>query len=229
MTITDKLCVEQRRAPPMPGGSGRRMRRTHDPSRFRGGGDGRSRNPQQKAGDPCSLRGERQLAARHQIELLRLAPDFQHHGADRIAGKRVGRGAQGALDIARAHRHQMARIEAELDQSAHRQRARFALGKILPHPDQRPARRHAPGKTCDKSGGRGTLPAAFTQHLLHCADREPALQHGIGARMAERGALRHACAALCLDTFDAAAQTRKRAHACACHGVASFKRGVGRH
>jgi hypothetical protein len=33
-------------------------------------------------------------------------------------------------------------------------------------------------------------------------------------------------AALHLDAFDSAAQSRKRARACACHGVASFKRGV---
>jgi hypothetical protein len=44
--------------------------------------------------------------------------------------------------------------------------------------------------------------------------------------MAEGRARERSRAALRLDAFDTAAQTRKRAHACACHGVASFTRGL---
>jgi hypothetical protein len=36
-------------------------------------------------------------------------------------------------------------------------------------------------------------------------------------------------ATLRLDAFDGVAQGRKRIHACACHGVASFKERGGRH
>jgi hypothetical protein len=224
MTVTDKLCVEQRRAPDLPGGSRRRTACPHDPSRLRGGGNRRGCNAQQKPGAPCALRGERQLAACHDIELVGLAPDFQHHRADRIAGERVGSGAQGVINIGRPHRHQATRIEPELGEPAHRQPPHLALGKILPHPNQRPPRRHAPRQPCDKAGGRRTLPAALAKHLMQSAAREPALQHGIGLPMAEGCAFRRRAAALRLDAFDTAAQTRKRAHACACHGVASFTR-----
>ena len=62
--------------------------------------------------------------------MSRLAPDLQYHGAQRIAGKRVGRCAQAALHIGCAHRHYQARIETELDKPAHRQRTHLALAKI---------------------------------------------------------------------------------------------------
>ena len=89
---------------------------------------------QHQAGDAGALRGQRQLAARHQIELPGLAPELEHDGAQRVAGKRIGRGAQRALDIGGAHRHHTARIEAELGEPVHRQRAGLALRKILTHP-----------------------------------------------------------------------------------------------
>ena len=156
----------------------------------------------------------------------RLAPDLQHHRAHGIAGERVGGGAQGVLDVGGTHRHQTTWIKAEFGQSAHRQRASFAFGKILSHPDQWPARGQACSEARDKSRRRRALPTAFAKHLMHRPLGEPALQHRIGFGMAERGPLQRMGAALHLDAFDSAAQSRKRARACACHGVASFKRGV---
>jgi len=226
MTVADKLCVEQRRAPDLPGGSGRRAACAHDPSRLRGGGYGRGGNAQQKARDACALRGQCQLAACDEIELVRLAPDFQHHGAHRIAGERVGRRAKCVLDIACPHHHQAARIKPELGKPAHRQCAHLARGKILPHPNKRPAQRQASRQPRNKAGGRRTLPATLAKHLMQSAEREPALQHGIRLPMTEGDVLGRCGTALRLDAFDTAAQTRKRAHACACHGVASFTRGV---
>jgi hypothetical protein len=96
------------------------MRRAHDPSGLRRRGLGLRRHPQQQAGDAGGLRGQSQLAAGDKIELPRLAPDFQHNSADRIAGQRVGGGPQRGLDIGRAHAHHAARIEPELGPSAHR-------------------------------------------------------------------------------------------------------------
>jgi hypothetical protein len=230
MTVADKLCVDPWRAPDMPRGMPSRSRRraacAHDPSCLRGRRNRRRRNPEQKTGDAGALGCERQLAACHQIKLVRLAPDFQHHGADRIAGERVGGGAKCILDIGDSHRHQEARIKPELGEPAHRQPPHLALGKILPHPDQRPARRHTSRQPCDKAGGRSALPAAFAKHLMQSAECEPALQYRIGLSMSEGCALRRRAAALRLDAFDTAAQTRKRAQACACHGVASFTREV---
>lgn len=105
------------------------MRCAHDPARFRSRGDWRCRDPQHQRGDAGGLRGQRQFAAGDEIELARLAPDLEHDGTERIAGERVGRGAQAAVDIGSAHRDQEARIEAELGEPAHRQRAVLAIGK----------------------------------------------------------------------------------------------------
>jgi hypothetical protein len=99
------------------------MRGFHHPSGFGSRRRRLRRHAQHQTGDAGGLRGQGQLAAGDQIQLTRLAPDFQHHRANRIAGQRVGRGTQGIVDIGRAHRDQPARIEAEFGQPAHRQRA----------------------------------------------------------------------------------------------------------
>ena len=116
------------------------MRCAHDPARLGGGRRGSCAKAQHQRGDAGGLRGQREFAAGDEIELARIAKDFQHDGAERIAGERICRRAQGGLDIGGAHGDQTARIEAKLDQAAHRQRAGFHFGKILPHPDQRLSR-----------------------------------------------------------------------------------------
>ena len=90
------------------------------------------------------------------------------------------------LDIGSAHRHDAPWIEAKFGKPLHRQRARFELAKILPHPDQRPTRTDARRKTCDEAGCGSTVPAAFGKHFVHGAAREPALQSSIGLAMTER-------------------------------------------
>ena len=79
-----------------------------------------------------------------------------------------------------------ARIETEFGKPAHRHGARFNFGEILPDPDHRPPRGHAPCKPCDKAGRRGALPSGFRKHLVHRAQGEPALQACIGLGMSER-------------------------------------------
>jgi hypothetical protein len=135
MTIANELRVEDRRPPRMPGRSGRRMRRAHDPSGLGGRRQRCRRHPQHQTGDAGGLGGQRQLAAGDEIELTRLAPHFQHHGAHRIAGERIGSRPQRAVDIGRAHAYQQTRIDPEFGQPAGRQRSRFNFGEILPDPD----------------------------------------------------------------------------------------------
>jgi hypothetical protein len=220
MTVADKLCVKHRRAPRAPGPGARlrrRMRRAHDPPRFRRRRVWRRPDPQQEAGDAGGLRRQGQFAACHQIEPARIAPDFQHHGAQRIAGERVGRAPQRAVHVRRAHRHQTARIEAEFGNAVHRQRARFLFAEILSHPQQRPPRRNPSGQP-DHEPGRGrAVPASLGEHLMHRAQGKPALQRRIGLRMAEPHPARRLRAAMRLEPFDAAAQRRKRGRACARH------------
>jgi hypothetical protein len=82
------------------------MRRAHDPPCLRGRGPRLRRHPQQKCGDAGGLGGQSEFAARDEIELTRLPPDFQHHGAERIAGQRVGGGPQRGIGIGGAHGHE---------------------------------------------------------------------------------------------------------------------------
>ena len=135
----------------------------------------------------------------------RLAPDLQHHGAQRIAGERIGRRPQRTFDIGGAHRHQIARIKAELGKPSYRERARFEIAKILPHPHQRPSRRDARRKPRDKTGRRRAL-MPQRKHFVHGGGREPAAQRAICLGMAERDAMRGATARGCLHALDMPAQ-----------------------
>src|SRR6185437_386338 len=99
VTVAGELGIETWRTPNAAWCLRRRMRRAHDPSCFRGGGQRLRCNPQQQSGDAGGLRGQGQLAARDKVELLGLPPDFQHHRAQRITGERIRRRAQRALDI----------------------------------------------------------------------------------------------------------------------------------
>lgn len=162
------------------------MRRAHDPSRFRRRGLWLRRHPQQQAGHARGLRRQRQLAAGDEIELARLAPDFEHDDTQRVAGQRIGGRSQRGLHVGGAHGHEEARIETEFGQSAHRQRAGFNFGEILPDPHQRPPFRHPPREACDKTRRRRTLPAGLGEHLVHRPQGEAALQRRIRVRMPER-------------------------------------------
>ena len=162
------------------------MRRAHDPSCLGRRGLRLRRHPQHQAGYARGLRRQRQLAAGDEVELPRPAPDFQHDDANRIAGQRVGGRPQRIVHIGYAHRHEKARIETEFGQSAHRHRARFNLGEILPYPHQRPPRCRPAREPCDKTGRRGALPAGVRKHFVHRPQSEAALQRRVGVRMPER-------------------------------------------
>jgi hypothetical protein len=192
------------------------MRRAHDPSRLRRRGDRRCRDPQQQRGDAGGLRGQCQFAARHQVELPRLAKNFQHDGAERVAGERVGRTTQRAVDIGGAHGHDTTRIEAEFGKPAHRQPAGFDVGKILPHPDQRPAPRDPPRQPRDEAGSHSAL-TSLGKHLMHRGHRKTAAQHRIRTGMAERHAIEGVRITGRLHALDVSSQIRKRVHAGAGH------------
>jgi hypothetical protein len=228
MTVADKLRIKQRRTPRAAKGGGRRMRRAHDPS-----GLGRRRlrlrrHPQHQTGRARGLRRQRQLAAGDEVELSRLAPEFQHDDADRIAGQRVGSRPQRDVHIGRPHRHEQTRIETEFTQPAHRHRARFNLGEILPYPHQRPMGKFRGGGPArepgDKTGRRRTLPAGLRKHFVHRPQGEAALQRRVDLRMSERHPARRIRLAMRLDALDIAAQTRKRVRARAGHVRRSLRR-----
>jgi len=217
MTVTNELRVEHRRAPCAPHCRGRRMRRAHDPSGLRGRRHRLRRHPQQQRGDAGGLGCQCELPAGDQIELPRRPPDFQHDGAERITGQRVGGSPQRGIDIGGAHGHDKTRIETEFAHPAHRQRARFNFRKILPHPDQRPARRDPPRKAGDEPGRRRAL-ASLGKHFMHRSHGEAPAQRCIGRRMSERNPTqRGRTGRRGLDALDAAAQACKRADTCGAH------------
>ena len=192
------------------------MRRAHDPSGLRGRGPRLRRHPQQQGGDAGGLGGQCKFTAGDEIELACLPPDFQHDGAERIAGQRVGGGPQRGVGVRRAHRHEQPRIETQLAKPAHRQRTGFYFRKILPHPDQRPARRHPSCEPRDEARGRRAL-MALGEHFMHHCCRKPAAQHSIRCRMAKRDLVEVMRIARRFQPFDAPAQIRKRACACGAH------------
>ena len=163
------------------------MRRAHDPARLRRRGDGTAATRSNRPVTPEPRAASVSLRLATRSNCLRLAPDFQHHAAERIAGQRIGGGAQCGLDIGRAHGHHQARIEPEFAPAAHRQRAGFQFGKILPHPQQRPPVRHAVRQAGDEAGRRRALPAlGRTPHAARPAPARPAAprrrRHGRATR-----------------------------------------------
>jgi hypothetical protein len=157
------------------------------------------------------LRGQCQLAAGDKIELSCLAPDLQHDGTHRIAGERIGSRPQRMLHVRGVDADEKARIETQFDQAARRDGARFDFGEILPDPNHRPPRGHAPCDPGDKSGRRGALPSGFRKHLVHSPQSEAALQARVRILMSERHLSQAIGRAMPLEAFDAAAQGRNRA------------------
>ena len=192
------------------------MRRAHDPSCLRRRGPRLRRHPQQQCSDAGGLCGQGELAAGDEIELTRLPPDFQHHGAERIAGQRVGGGPQRGVGVSGAHGHHETGIETQFAKPAHRQRAGFEFRKILPYPDQRPARCDPPREAGDEAGCRSTL-MSLGEHFMHRRHRKPAPQHSIRGRMSERDLVEVMGIAMRLQPLDTPSQTRKRACVCGAH------------
>lgn len=186
------------------------MRRAYDPPCLGRRWLGLRRHPQQQSGDARGLRGQRQFAAGCEVELSRPAPDFQHDGANRVTGQRVGCRPQRTLHIGCTHGHEKARIETEFDKPAHRHRARFNLGEILPYPHQWPPACRPAREGGNKTGRRSALPTGLRKHFVHGAQSEPALQRRVGIRMSERHPARRIRLAMRLDALDTAAQSRKR-------------------
>ena len=178
MTVANQLCVEQRRAPRTPGEPGGECaaRTIHRVSAVEGAGAAASRSI--SAVTPEASRGQRQLAAGDEIELPRLAPDFQHDGAERIAGKRVGGGTQRGLAVgARARSRAGAdRGRVRASRSSTARRIRFPQNPAAPRPAARA--RDPPRDASDKTGRRRAL-MAFGKHFMHRGHREPAAQHRI--------------------------------------------------
>jgi hypothetical protein len=180
------------------------MRRAHDPSGLCRRGPRLRRHPQQQAGRPRGLCGQGQLAAGNQIELLRLTPDLQHDGADRIADQCVSGRPQRMIHVRGANGDQKPRIKTKLGKPAHRDGARFNLGEILTDPHHGPPHGYAADKPRDKAGRRGALPPGTRKHLVNGAQSEPALQVCVCLFMSERHLAQTMRRIMRLDAFDAA-------------------------
>jgi len=167
------------------------MRRAHDPARLGGGRLRRCAQPQHQRGDPALACGQCQLAACDKIERTRLAPHLGNDGAERVAGKTVGGGTQYNFRRRRTHDYQVPRIETELRKTAHGEITGFQRGEILPDPENETlALRDPPRQPEGKARGCRRL-SAGRKHLMHRAERDPALQRGIDAGSPQRIARKH--------------------------------------
>ena len=212
MTIAQQRRVDHWGTPRLIGR--RRMRRAHDPAGLGGRHDRHRGNAQHQSGDAGLACGERQLAARDEIERPGLTPDFRDDAAERIAGQPIGRNAQRALGIRRAHDHDAARVQSQFGEARHRQIAILARRKILPHPQQKLCVRQPPRETGNEPcRGRG-MPI-LGEHLVQSAAQQPAAQRHIGLGMAEQRAARRIDHLRRIEMRDVAAQTRERIEACA--------------
>ena len=189
MTVANQLRVEHRRAPRSPQAAtpaANAPRCTiHLVSAVEGCGCGR--DPQHQAGDAGSLRGQGQLAAGDQIELPRLAPDFQHHRAD--ARRRPAHRRRCATRYRHRPRARVTSRRGSRPSSAkpaHRQRAGFNLGKILAHPDQRTPRRQPSRQSPRRIPSPRALCRPSENTSCTAPVARPPRKHRIRAGMAER-------------------------------------------
>ena len=153
--------------------------------------------------------GQCQLAAGDKVELPRLAPDLQHDRAHRIAGERIRSRSQCMVHVSRVDADETTRIETEFGKPAHRDGPRFNFREILPDPNHRTPRGHAPRNSCDKAGRRSTLPPRARKHLVHSTQGETALQARVCIGMSERHPARRIRLTTGLEALDTVAQRRK--------------------
>lgn len=230
MAVADKMGVEQRCAPGMEEsragagvtahGRGRRGRtpRAQAPARLGARRRGRPGQPRHDGRDARFARRQGQLAAGDGIEGADGAPELQHHRPERAAGKRVGGDPQRGFSIRRPREHEPARIDPEFGEPRCRDFPRLEGGEILPHPQDRPARRRSPRQTSREADDGGRLPAIGGMDLMQDAKREAAPEGVVSGRMAEshaatRAALRAGAPGggnARLKTADALAQCRER-------------------
>ena len=165
--------------------------------------------------------GQCQLAAGDKVELSRLAPDLQHDCAHRIAGERIRSRSQCMVHVSGVDADEKTRIETEFGKSAHRDRTRFNFREILPDPNHRTPRGHAPRNPCDKASRHSALPPRARKHLVHSTQSETALQARVCIGMAEPHPAPRIRLTTGLEALDTVAQNRNRA--CATHAHRSSK------
>lgn len=109
------------------------------------------------------------------------------------------------LNVGGMNTDETTRIETEFGKPAHRDRARFNLGEILPYPHQGPPCGDPVGKPCNKAGRHSALPSGFRKHFMHRPQGEPALQVCVGLRVPERHPAWRIRFAMGFDALDVAA------------------------
>jgi len=88
---------------------------THEPARFRRTGLGFGPKTQKNRVGAFLRGGQREAAARHEIKRLRHAGRLDHDRAQRSAGERIGRDAQGTRHIADPDKENPRRIEPQFE------------------------------------------------------------------------------------------------------------------
>jgi len=131
--------------------------------------------------------GEHQPAARVKIEALRLAPGFDDHRAQPLAGESFRSCLQDCCGIGCFHEKQAGGIEAKGKQSGWRNFAGLNCGEILPHPKQPFAfldHPHCQGE--NETCGGGFVSGLRGINFVQCAAFEAAFETAIRRLMPQR-------------------------------------------
>lgn len=105
--------------------AGRRMAGAHKPARFGGAGIGIRLEAQEQRAHTVLRAGECKPPARHEIEALWRARNFDHHCAERGTGERIGCRAQSARHIGGTKEKKPRRVDAEFQKAGGRYFAEF--------------------------------------------------------------------------------------------------------
>ncbi len=162
--------------------------RPDEPARFGGAGMGFGRKTQKKCADTFPRRGQREAAAGNEIESFRHARNFDHHGAQHDAGKRIVRGAQGTRRIADPQEQNPRGVESQLEKTRGGKLAELESGEIPAYPKKRFALGRPHGRCRRKTARRRFASCFRRKDFMQSAAEKPALQTRIGGGMAERHA-----------------------------------------
>lgn len=144
-------------------------------------------DPQEQRGDPRFLGGERQPAARGEVEHGRISPAFDHHRAEAAAAQRVGRAAKQRPVVGRVGEDDAVGIAAQLDQPRRVEPSAAPRGRAGAQPEQRAAaglgaQREHRSEAC----GAGRVARIGAEYLVDAPTRDASSKKRIETRMSAR-------------------------------------------
>ena len=152
-------------------GTGKRG--SNAPSRCSGAGCWRAARAHHEQRHVRACGGQRQSSCGHEIERLGIAPWLDQHGAEGRTARRLLACPQHGWPIARAHKDQPLRRQAQLGKARGINLTHLQSDEILPHPDDGPPLRGAQGEGYGKGGGGRFIRHAVSKNLMQGGPHQP--------------------------------------------------------